>query len=509
MTTDNPPIDKLSKYAITVADFKLFLTIWNQQQKQTTPDVHYFIAGWLEEAWRVQDQRLLLMAFRSCGKSTIVGLFAAWLLYKDPSLRILALAADSALAGKMVRNVKRMIERHPLTKDMRPKEADQWASDRFTVKRPMELRDPSMLARGITSNITGSRADVIICDDVEVPTTCDSADKRENLRELLSELSFVLVPNGTMLYVGTPHHYYTIYADAPYAEIGEEQAFLNGFKRLKVPVINKAGDSVWPERFSLPMLEQQKRQGGMNKFTSQMMLQPVNIAQGRLNPDLLSIYDEQLDYVRELKALYIGGKKMLSASAWWDPAFGSAKGDHSVLAVIFTDEEGLLYLQHLEYIKLSETSEEDEATAQCKIIAKLAKQLCLPCLTVEINGIGRFLPGLLRNELASAKVPCTVQEASSTRAKDLRILEAFDTVLAAERLKVHSSVQQTPFFSEMREWRPKGAAGGASKGHDDGLDAVAGAIAQKPMRLKRLYGSGAQSWMGNNNAHQAKTEFEV
>ena len=46
--------------------------------------------------------RLLLLAFRGAGKSTLVGLFSAWLLANDPALRILALSADLALAHLVV-----------------------------------------------------------------------------------------------------------------------------------------------------------------------------------------------------------------------------------------------------------------------------------------------------------------------------------------------------------------------------------------------------------------------
>jgi hypothetical protein len=55
------------------------------------------------------------------------------------------------------------------------------------------------------------RADLIICDDVEVPNTSNTAQKRENLRERLRELDFILSPSGTMIYIGTPHAYDTIY----------------------------------------------------------------------------------------------------------------------------------------------------------------------------------------------------------------------------------------------------------------------------------------------------------
>lgn len=516
------------KFDVRAADFKLFTALWNQYQKQRTPDIHLRICEWLEGAWISGDTHLLLMAFRSCGKSTLVGLFAAWLLYRKPELRIMVLAADSALAGKMVRNVKRIIERHPLTGHLRPKNADQWAGDRFTVKRAMEFRDPSMLALGITSNMTGSRADVIICDDVEVPNTCDTADKRENLRERLSETSYILVPGGTQLYVGTPHSYYSIYADAPRAEIGEVSPFLANYKRLKLPILANNSQSVWPERFSERDIERIRIASGPHKFESQMMLRPVNIADGRLDVELLRWYDGALDYTPEIKTLFINGRKMVGASAYWDPAFGSAKGDNSVLAVVFTDEDGNFYLHHVEYIKISKGSgcigvekagnavsvesasggqspvHQDEASAQCAIVAEIAGRLHLPSLVLETNGIGRFLPSILRNMLVQKHVPCRVQELAQSQNKDQRILEGFDALLAARRLYVHHSVRKTPFVTEMREWQP-----GRSRGHDDGLDAAAGALMAQPDRLKRLYGRGDFGWMKTGRITQARTDYHV
>jgi len=201
--------------------FRQFVWLWNRCQGQTTPALHLDMAEWLGRRWRAGDRRLLLMVFRSAGKSTLVGIFCAWLLLRDPNLRILVLSAEHDLARKMVRNVKRLIERHPLTRHLIPRRADQWAADRFTVRRGLTQRDPSLLARGIGANVTGSRADVVICDDVEVPNTCNTAAKREDLRERLGEIAYVLVPGGLQLYVGTPHSYYSIYADEPRTEIGE------------------------------------------------------------------------------------------------------------------------------------------------------------------------------------------------------------------------------------------------------------------------------------------------
>jgi len=493
-----------TKHDITDADLALFLVAWNQAMKMRTPQIHLKIARWLEWNWSCGNTRLLLMAFRSAGKSTIVGLFAAWLLYRQPNLRILVLAADLTLAKKMVQNVKRIIERHPHTKKLKPNKAEQWASDRFTIKRMFEARDPSMLAKGITANITGSRADIIICDDVEVPNTCDSAEKRLALRERLAEMQYVLVPDGTQLYVGTPHHYNTIYAEEPHEELGEDHAFLSDFKRLSLPIMDKDGNSIWPERYTKYDIKRMKRASGPNKFASQMMLEPRNLIEGRLNAARLKVYDDELDYTKEIQTLFLGQTKLAASSTFWDPAFGSEKGDHSVVAVIFTDADGHHYLHHIAYIKINDADKQDEATQQCKAIAQIAKTHYLPSITVETNGIGKFLPKLLRNELSAAHAPCSVRECHQSQNKDMRIIEAFDAILASERLSVHRSVLKTPFMGEMQEWRP-----GANRGHDDGLDAVAGALAQIPDHLPRIYGKGAHSWMRGQKPHKASTDFKI
>ena len=173
----------------------------------------------------------LLMAFRNSGKSTIVGLFCAWVLYQNHNLRILVLAADSSLAEKMVRNVKHIIEKHPLTKQLKPEKTEEWASDKFTVLRSLESRDPSMLAKGIEANITGLRADLIICDDVEVPNNCDSPLKRAELRSKLDELDYIISPDGMRLFIGTPHTFYTIYQVEDNPNKPDNKPYLKGFAK--------------------------------------------------------------------------------------------------------------------------------------------------------------------------------------------------------------------------------------------------------------------------------------
>ena len=488
------------------ADFSVFLDAWNETQNLTTPPIHFQIATWLQKCWERGETRLLLQAFRASGKSTLIGVFSAWLLWLDPDLRILVLSAESSLSEKMSRTIRKTIERHPLTKKLRPSNPDQWAGDGFTITRIRVSRDPSVLARGIQANITGSRADVIICDDVEVPNTSDTAEKRIALRERLGENQFILTPGGSLVYIGTPHSYYSIYADAPRPEIGEDDIYLKDYSRLYVPLIEANGESAWPERYDAEAIEKIRRSAGPAKFASQMMLTPTNINDSRLDVTLLQQYDEALDYreVQRSMVLSIAGRKLVSASAWWDPSFGTGTGDASVLAVVYTDEEGDQWLHRVEYITVNAVGDEDEASLQCRKVAEVAKSLFLPSITIETNGLGKFLPAILKRELSLARLNCSVLERVSTVSKTTRILEAFDAVMAARALHVHADVYKTRFITEMQEWRPTNKGG-----YDDGIDAAAGALSLEPMRLKRHYASGAKLWSGSGSGHTAITDFDV
>ena len=466
----------MARRSIADAGFLEFVWIWNRPLRHETPAVHRRIARWLEAREKAGEQRLLLMAFRGCGKSTLVGLWCAWLLARRPETRILVLAADASLAVKMVAAVRRIVERHPLCRHLLPGTAEAWAADRFTVAREGALRDPSMMAQGIGGNVTGSRAEVIVCDDVEVAGNCDTPGKRAELRERLAEAEFILVPGGTILFVGTPHC-----EDSLYRNPKEEGAFLRGYRRLAVPVMNAAGACAWPERFPREAIMALRDRVGPLQFQRQMLLQPVPASAVRLDPAALVRYAEEPDY-REAQGrgvLTLLGRRLVSGGGFWDPAYGRpGSGDASVLAATYGDAEGNHFLHRLAYLTHDPDAAEDPATQQCRAVAAIARELLLPAVRVETNGLGKFLPALLRRELARAGVACTVIEHASTRAKEDRILAALEPALAARRLHAHDSVFRTPFPGEMAEWRP-----GGSGMRDDALDAVAGCLLGDPARL--------------------------
>ena len=489
--------------------FYEFIYIWFKLQNLSVPKHQRKIAKWLSNLWQSdKDRQGLLMAFRNSGKSTIVGLFCAWVLYTKTATRILVMAADHALAKKMVRNVKRIIEQHPLTKELKPEKLEQWASDQFTIRRNQELRDPSMLAKGIGANITGLRADLIICDDVEVPKNCDTSLKRLELREKLEELDYILTPEGMQLYIGTPHTFYTIYQIAYDDSRPELEPFLLNFQKLEIPILDKHGQSAWPERFSVEKIASLRQRSGENKFLSQMMLQPINFRDCVLNPERLCVYNLELTqtFANGREILHLGDKKLLSASCWWDPSFASSSGDNSVIACVFTDEDGKFWLHDVEYIKLADTPQDNQASLQCEKVADFIERNHLPSIRVEANGIGKFLPGILKQTLQKRKIRTAVLEMYSSTNKAVRILEAFEVLLAERALNAHRRIWNTPFIEEMREWNVEGSV------HDDGLDAVAGCLSSEPIRFAQVSGEGEYkrfSWQGSSNQFKAQTNFSV
>lgn len=487
--------EKTSVFArrLPPVSFRQFLWLWNRTQGFDTPDLHLQIAEWLEEAWLRGDERLLLMVFRDAGKSTLTGLFCSWLLAADPDLRILVVAAEHGLATKLVRNVRGIFEKHPVAKVLvRP--GGGWAQDQFTIERNREARDPSMLARGVGANLTGCRADLVICDDVEVPNTVDTPTKRADLRRRLSELAFILVPGGMQLCVGTPHSHESIYADADQLPLDKEP-FLDGYNRLVLPIVHENGKSRWPERFTAKKIRSLEKEVGPACFKSQMLLRPVDLRDIRLDAGRLRLFNEEVVArdVNRRRELTLQGRTITGCHCWWDPAYGSPSGgDGSVVAILYTDDQGAFWLVDVAYLKHdpSVAGDVDEATQLCNQVVALALRHHARCVTLETNGIGKFLPNLLRKAVKQrGGGQVVVKEHVSTRNKDQRIVEAFDPVLAAQSLFVHERVFETPFPDEIRNFVPGG------RNRDDGLDAVAACLLQpgQPVGTRRGPG-GASTW---------------
>lgn len=192
-------------------DFRLFLGIvWRHLNLPKPDPIQMEIADYLQNG----PTRKIIMAYRGTGKTWVTAAFVVWKLYCEPDTKILVISATDNFAGNIVRFMKSIIEGIPQLRHMVPEgDAYRWSSLQFDVAGTRLEPAPSVRAASITGQITGSRADLIIADDVEIPRNSATQVMREKLQEITKELDSIITPKktSTIAYLGTPHTEDTLY----------------------------------------------------------------------------------------------------------------------------------------------------------------------------------------------------------------------------------------------------------------------------------------------------------
>jgi hypothetical protein len=119
-----------------------------------------------------------------------------------------------------------------------------------------------------------------------------------------------------------------------------------------------------------------------------------------------------------------------------------------------------------------------DADAQCTQVKGWLESFHIPHICIEVNGIGNFLPDILRKYLVGTAISC---EGKFTRLnKAQKIVSAFEVLLASGRIHAHESVMDTKFLMQLRDFNPS-QVGRRKK--DDYIDTVASAIINEPNRI--------------------------
>ena len=161
--------------------------------------------------------RLVIEAFRGVGKSYIAGAFCVWLLFRNPDLSILVLSASVDKASDQTQFMLRLVNEIPLLMHLSPRDSARSSMLAFDVAGAKAKQSPSVRSKGITSTITGGRADIILADDVETPDNSATQTMREKIREKVRELDNIIKPDpgARILYLGTPQLEDTLYGVLP------------------------------------------------------------------------------------------------------------------------------------------------------------------------------------------------------------------------------------------------------------------------------------------------------
>lgn len=256
-----------------------------------------------------------------------------------------------------------------------------------------------------------------------------------------------------------------------------------------LPILNPDGTSTWPQMFPPDKISDLRKTVGEHHFMAQMMLDFMPLENVRLDPGKIQFYDADFNFITGK----LGNYTITGAAMYWDPSLGHKNTDSSVCAFIFRDDKSHnIFLHDIMYMVVPPDCPQP-LTYQCDLVLDFLNKYKIHRLALEVNGLGNALPEILGDKIAKNGGGIVIQRVNNHIHKETRIMNALEPLLGAGRLFAHTKIQQTPFLSEMLGWSPVGGIG-----HDDGLDAVSGAINTMPIPV-RPHGATIRQYTANTN----------
>ena len=193
-------------------DFRNFLfMVWEHLTLPHPTPVQYDIADYLQNA----PKRAVIEAFRGVGKSYITSAFVCWKLLLDSETKVLVVSASKVRSDDFSTFTQRLINELPILHHLKSREGQRQSKVAFDVGPCQASHSPSVKSVGITGQLSGSRADIIVADDVEVPNNSMTQTMRDKLSEAVKEFDAVLKPDGSIVYLGTPQTEMSLYETLP------------------------------------------------------------------------------------------------------------------------------------------------------------------------------------------------------------------------------------------------------------------------------------------------------
>jgi len=498
-------------------DFKLFLqALWEQLDLPSPTRAQYAIADYLQNG----PKRLQIQAFRGVGKSWITGAFVLWTLFKDPEKKIMIISASKERADNMSIFLQKLIIETPWLKHLQPKSEDsRWSRISFDVHcSPHQA--PSVKSVGITGQLTGSRADLMILDDIEVPGNSMTELMREKLLQLCTEAESILTPkdDSRIMYLGTPQTTFTVYrklaerAYRPFVWPARYPKKLSQYEGLIAPQLQEdidmgaeIGTCTDPDRFDNEDLIEREASMGRSNFMLQFMLDtslsdaekfPLKMADlvvtsvnANEGPDACVWCADPRNVIKELPTVGLPGDYFYSPmqlQGEWGPyteticsVDPSGRGTDETAASYISQKNGFLYLHEMRAYR------EGYSDPTLLDILRGCKKYNVTKLVIETNFGDGIVGELFKKHLQQTKQAIDIEEVRANVRKEDRIIDALEPVLNQHRLVIdrgviewdyRSNKDEAPelrlmymlFYQMSRMCREKGAVK-----HDDRLDSLA------------------------------------
>ena len=499
-------------------DFKLFLqALWAELGLPSPTRAQYAIADYLQNG----PKRLQVQAFRGVGKSWITGAFVLWTLFNDPERKVMIISASKERADNMSIFLQKLIIDTPWLKHLQPKSDDsRWSRISFDVNcSPHQA--PSVKSVGITGQLTGSRADLMILDDVEVPGNSLTEFMREKLLQLCTEAESILTPksDSRIMYLGTPQTTFTIYrrlAERNYRPMVWPARYPRADKLNKygevlaqdiLEDIEQGADEWAPtdDRFTNEDLVEREASMGRSNFMLQFQLDttlsdaqkfPLKMADLIVTsvnpttaPENVIWCSDPSKVIRDAPTVGLPGDYFYSpmqlVGEWseYDETIcsvdPSGRGTDETAAAFLSQRNGLIYLHEMSAYR------DGYSDSTLLDILKRCRTYGVTSLVIETNFGDGIVGELFKKHLINTKQNIHIEEVRANVRKEDRIIDSLEPVLNQHRLIVDRSVidwdyasnKDSPaeerllymlFYQMSRMCREKRAVK-----HDDRLDCLA------------------------------------
>lgn len=442
-----------------------------------------------------------LQAGRGAGKSTIVASYASWLLLNNPDTTIMVLSATQDRAIKFIAQVRQILTLVPYMAHLLPKEFDKDNAFGFNVGTRSKIgQDMSCYAKGITGQITGSHADYVLGDDIEIEKNADTPAARNKLIDKLAELEQIRNPVswGRIVLLGTFQSTDSIYLRLPYPIVKFPAVMPDPSVESEITNVHpyileleaEVGHSVDPTRFPQHILDERLAKIGPRQFNLHYKLDPTlsDFAKFPLRLEDLIVMDCSPEIFPE-KIVWGRGQPLkipsygINGDLIYGPMWKSETMKQYNETVLFVDPSGrgadetaVCVASFVNgYIVIHALTGIDGGYEESTLvkIARLAMQYNANIIRVESNyGDGMF-SSLLRPVVARVAGRIAIEEFKVSGNKERRILDTLEPVMSQHRLIFDTSAinnKETQIqLTRMQDKR------GALK-HDDRVDILASAV---------------------------------
>ena len=464
-------------------DFRFFLTaIWTHLNLPAPTRAQLCIAEYLQHG----PKRLQIQAFRGVGKSWITAAFVLWTLFIDPDRKVMVVSASKDRADSFSIFCQRLILEVPWLAHLKPKNDDQrWSRISFDVGPAAPHQAPSVKSVGITGQLTGSRADLMVLDDVEVPNNSMTELQRGKLLQLVTECESILTPkkDSRIMFLGTPQTTFTIYnklrerSYRPFvwpARYPRKVAMYDGLLAPQLADDLDTDDLAWKPtdtRFKEADLLERESSMGRSNFMLQFMLDttlsdrekfplkfadlivsPINPTHG---PENIIWCSDPDNILKDLPCVGLPGdyyyKPMQVQGEWTeyseticsvDP---SGRGADETTACFLSQLNGIIYLHEVFATK------DGYSDKTLLTILKKCKKYGVSTLLIESNFGDGIVSELFRKHCQTTKTNINIEETRANVRKEDRIIDALEPVFNQHRLVVDPAVIEWDYASNADE----------------------------------------------------------